>query len=70
MGVRIPRYWKRKLSDKKQQLFDIYYEAYELSPAQNDTKRKKLWNKTKEKTTSTSRLKPALTPRSSSSQPR
>ena len=49
MGVRIPRYWKRKLSDKKQQLFDIYYEAYELSPAQNDTKRKKLWNKTKEK---------------------
>lgn len=47
--LRLPRYWKRKLADKKVELFDIYYEAYELSPAKNVTVRKKLWNKRQEK---------------------
>lgn len=49
MGIRIPRYQKRKLQDKKQQLFDIFYEAYDLSPCQNLTVRKKQWDKRKEK---------------------
>lgn len=49
MGVRLPRYWKKKLRERKQQLFDIYYDAYELSPAKTVTNRKKLWNKRAEK---------------------
>ena len=49
MPPRISRYWKKKLADKKQQIFDAFYEAYDLAPCNTLTLMKKEWKRSREK---------------------